>query len=53
MIFMPAIAICIITLTHSTILSIKSELRCASLIGNPVGIGSGPAAVTPVLHWKV
>ena len=37
----------IITLTHYAILHIKEVLRCVSLIGNPVEIGSGPAAVTP------
>jgi hypothetical protein len=44
--------VCKITLTRCVIFFIKSWLRCVSLIGNPVEIGSGPAAVTPAFHCK-
>ncbi len=37
----------IIILTQCVNLSMSNALRCTSLIGNPVKIGSGPAAVTP------
>jgi hypothetical protein len=44
--------VCIITLTHCAIFFIKDGLGCVSLIGNPVKIGSGPAAVTPAFRCK-
>ena len=43
---------CIITLTSWVGLYIAGGSRCVSLIGNPVKIGSGPAAVTPAFRGK-
>jgi len=40
----------IIILTQCVNFSMNSALRCTSLIGNPVKIGSGPAAVTPAFR---